>query len=479
MIRFVENCFNKDDRNMDETLSLEEINVSEDLVYRDIQNSAFQEEIRKLKDGKTLNSNPLSRLSPFLDANELLRVGGRLRNLPLPLESKHPLILPRHHRATKVLLEWVHRRSGHVGPDHTLAISREKYWILSGRVLANQVVVQCFFCRVRRAKQQFPYMADLPVCRAAVDQPPFHSCGVDLFGPISIKQFRRNLKRWVVLFTCLTIRCVHLEIVEACDTSAFINSVRRFVNRRGSPSYMFSDNGSNFKGATTELKEFVQNLDKAKITDFATTNQIVWTFNPPAAPHMGGVWERFVRSTKEVMYGLMKDYTLTDAQLLTFVTEAEAILNSRPLTHLSEDVSDLEPLTPNHVLLGRHRNWVSITDISEADIGSRRQWKQVQALRAMFWKRWVQEYLPQLTQRSCWKNKTPTFNVGELVLVKDEDLKRNKWPLGRILEVNPGDDGVVQVVKVRMRGGEYVRPVAKLYKLEDSRHGEENVDGVN
>ncbi len=197
---------------------------------------------------------------------------------------------------------------------------------------------------------------------------------------------------------------------------------------------------------------------------------------------MGGAWERLVRSAKEVMYGLTKDHVLTDPQLLTFITEAEHILNSRPLTHLSDDVSDLEALTPNHVLLGQHRNWVSITDISEADINSRRQWKQVQALRAMFWSRWVHEYLPQLNRRPCWKDRTCSFKVGELVLIKDDDIKRNKWPLGRVLEVKPGEDGVVRVVKVRTSSGSYVRPVAKLFKLEDNgndiRHGEENVADI-
>ena len=204
---------------------------------------------------------------------------------------------------------------------------------------------------------------------------------------------------------------------------------------------------------------------------------------------MGGAWEQLVRSTKEVMFGLLKDHTLTDPQLLTLVIEAEAVLNSRPLTHLSDDASDLEALTPNHVLLGQHKNWTSITDVSEADVCSRRQWKRVQALRAMFWSRWVREYLPQLTKRACWKGKTPVFRKDELVLVKDEEVKRNKWPLGRIVEVNPGADGVVRVVRVRMRDGEYVLPISKLYKLEDNgnnlcqgeesvvdlRRGEENV----
>ena len=168
------------------------------------------------------------------------------------------------------------------------------------------------------------------------------------------------------------------------------------------------------------------------------------------------------------MFGLIKDHVLTDSQLLTVLTEVESILNSRPLTHLSEDVSDLEPLTPNHILLGRHRSWSSITDVSEADITSRRKWKQVQALQRTFWSRWVKEYLPSLTKRSCWTEKIPNLEVGELVLVHEEDLKRRKWPLGRIVSVSPSDDGVVRVAEVKTKSGTYTRPATKLYKLEDN-----------
>ena len=194
---------------------------------------------------------------------------------------------------------------------------------------------------------------------------------------------------------------------------------------------------------------------------------------------MGGAWERLVRSVKEVMQGLVQDHVLTDPQLLTLLTEAEAIVNSRPLTYISEDPNDLEPLTPNHILLGRHKNWSSIKDTSELDICSRKKYKQVQALASTFWNRWRKEYLPTLTTRpKGWREKIANFQEGDLVLLQDDDVKRRSWPLARIETVMPGKDGVVRTAKVRTKSGVYVRPVTKLYQLEehsDIRQGGEDV----
>ena len=159
-----------------------------------------------------------------------------------------------------------------------------------------------------------------------------------------------------------------------------------------------------------------------------------------------------------------------DPQLYTLLTEVESILNTRPLTRASDDVNDLEALTPNHILLGRHRNWVYVTDkMGEKDVTSRKRWRQVQALNAMFWRRWKREYLPTLTQRPTAAVDTPNLKINELVLVGNDDTKRGKWPLGRVTRVNPGDDRVVRVAEVKTKDGTYTRPVAKLYRLEDDQ----------
>ena len=145
-------------------------------------------------------------------------------------------------------------------------------------------------------------------------------------------------------------------------------------------------------------------------------------------------------------------------------------MNNRPLTHISDDVNDLQPLTPNHILLGMHKHWDYVVDTDARDISSRRKWREVQAISCLFWERWRREYLPKLTKRSRWKQKNVNFRVGELVLLDDDNnkfVRKGKWVFGRITKVLPGDDGIVRVIELRTKEGTYVRPVAKLFKLED------------
>ena len=457
-----------EDRRSGETPTCEELKSAELFIVKEVQRVEFADDIRSIESQKPLpKSSKLSSLSPFVDSTGVLRVGGRLRHAPIPYESRHQCILPSDHHVTRVIVSHEHVSNGHIGPEHILANLRATYWILNGRVVIKGVLRRCFFCQIRRAIRTYPYMADLPGCRVAYEAPPFSKCGVDLFGPMFIKQGRKRLKRWGVLFTCLTVRGIHLEVVENSDTDSFINAFRRFTNRRGCPENVYSDCGTNFQGAVNELNEFRSSLDKPKITRAAAEMNITWDFNPPASPHMGGAWERLIRSVKEVMTGLMSDRVLTDPQLYTLFTEVENIINSRPLTHLSDDASDLQALTPNHILLGLHRNWSYVADTCSKDISSRKKWRQVQALRDRFWDQWKTEYLPTLTHRRKWTQGTPNLKPGQLVLVNDDSQRRKSWPLARVISVQPGKDGVVRVAEVRTKDGTYTRPVVKLHELED------------
>ena len=467
--RFIHNYFAKTKDLRKGDLSCDEMEAAETHVVHLVQSDAFTSEIATLNSGGALPlRHKLSPLNPYVDDSGTLRVGGRLRKAQIPAAAKNQMILPKEHPVTRLLIVHNHRTNGHVGQEHVLANLREKYWILNGRVAVRSLLRRCLLCKIKRARRMYPFMADLPSGRLACEEPPFTNCGVDLFGPIYIKQGRKQLKRWGVIFTCLTVRCVHLEPVESLETDDFINCLRRFVNRRGAPKKMYSDQGTNFTGSTPELKNAIKTMDNQKISEFAVNHQFTWIFNPPGAPHMGGAWERLVKSSKEVLSSLMKEQKrlLTDQQLHTLLTEVERILNARPLTHISDDVNDLEPLTPNHILLGLHRQWSFISDIEEHDVTSRKKYRHVQALALEFWRRWRREYLPKLTTRSRWRQHIANVREGQLVLLADDDKKRN-WSLARITRVFPGDDDTVRVVEVKTKDGLYTRPVAKICSLED------------
>ena len=198
-------------------------------------------------------------------------------------------------------------------------------------------------------------MADLPRSRVTPDQPPFTCVGIDYFGPFLVRQKRSLVKRYGAIFTCLALRAVHLEISHTLDTDSFILALRRFIARRGQVKEIRSDNGTNFTGAEKELRVMISSWNQAKIHDTLLQKGIKWVFNPPAASHQGGVWERLIRSTRKILGALTKEQVLDDECLQTLLCEAESIINGRPLTKVSDNPNDLEPLTPNHLLLLRQK----------------------------------------------------------------------------------------------------------------------------
>ena len=205
-------------------LSYDEIEASEDRIIKLVQSDAFTNKMSILdQKGVLPTKHKLSPLSPYIDECGVLRVGGRLRNAQIPAAARNQMILPKDHPVTRLIITHNHRKNGHVGREHVLANLREKYWILNGRVAVRTLLRRCLLCKIKRARRKYPYMANLPSGRLACEEPPFTNCGVDLFGPFYIKQGRKLLKRWGVIFTCLSVRCVHLEPVESLETDDFIN----------------------------------------------------------------------------------------------------------------------------------------------------------------------------------------------------------------------------------------------------------------
>jgi len=258
------------------------------------------------------------------------------------------------------------------------------------------------------------------------------------------------VKRYGVLYTCLTTRAVHIEVAHSLDTDSFINSLRRFVARRGPPKEFRTDNGTNFVGGEKELCEAINAFNHQAIHATLLQKNIVWTFNPPAGSHHGGVWERCIRSTRKILNAILNKQTIYDETLSTLLCEVEMIINVRPLTKVSDDPRDLEALTPNHLLLLRPGTTLPPGVFNKDDTYSRCRWRQVQYLADVFWRRWVKEYLPTLQSRQKWVERKRNLQPNDIVLIADESTTRSDRPLARVLEVHRNNnDGLVRSVKVK------------------------------
>ena len=449
-------------------LSVGELKNAEQEIVRLVQVESFQKEMETLQKSPDVRLNgQLQNINPML-VDGVLRVGGRLPNAPISQDVKHPVILPHKSNVTKLIIEHHHNIVGHSGPGATWTSLREKYWVLRGGATVRHVIGKCFECRKRNASMGEQIMAELPAARVTPDSPPFTNTGIDYFGPIYVKQGRKEVKRYRCLFTCLAVRAVHIEVTHLLDTSSFINALRRFVSRRGVPKAIYSDNGTNFVGSERELRESIKQFNQQKIQSILVEKEIEWHFNPPLASHMGGVWERMVKSVKKVLKAVLKEQVVNDETLLTVMAEVEMILNSRPITQIHQDARDDEPLTPNHMLLLRPSGNLPPGVFDKSDVYGIRRWRQVQYLADQFWRRWLREYLPMLQVRQKWCTPRRNLQKGDLVLVVEIDAPRAKWPLGIVVQTYPDKAAWVRQVDVRVRTKCIRRPIAKLCFLEST-----------
>ena len=228
-----------------------------------------------------------------------------------------------------------------------------------------------------------------------------------------------------------------------------LNALRRFISIRGCPEQIKSDRGSNFVSANKELRECMERWNEQQISTFCLQRKIQWTFNPPSASHKGGVWERMIRSVRQILRSVLKEQLVSDETLLTVMAEAMNILNSRPLTRNSDSASDLEPLTPNHLLHLRPSLSLPPGVFEKDDLYCKRAWRQAQYLTNVFWRRWTKEYLPTLMERKKWNSPKENLKVGDIVLLADEGYPRGQWPLAVVVEAEVSEDGYVRTVKVR------------------------------
>ncbi|XP_033361819.1 uncharacterized protein LOC117240071 [Bombus vosnesenskii] len=349
---------------------------------------------------------------------------------------------------------------------------RLRYWPIDGRSQVWRTLRRCVRCCRANPPPVEYLMGDLPEARITESR-PFTNVGIDYCGPFYIKERRdrnrRKIKTYAAIFVCLATKAVHIELVSDLTTDAFLAALRRFISRRGHCATILTDNGTNFVGANRELQELrtlLQSDDhQDRVQNFLTDRQIQWRFNPPNSPHFGGLWEAAVKAFKRHLIRVVGTELLTFEHFNTLVIEIEAILNSRPLTPISSDPKDPPVLTPGHFLIGDTLTRLRERDFRTVPSGRLSSWQRIHQIKQHFWSRWYREYLNELTRRSKWDKGKHNIHEGTVVILREDNVPSMQWPLGRVIKVHPGADGIIRTATVQTATSILDRGVKRLVPL--------------
>ncbi|XP_061923831.1 uncharacterized protein LOC133663402 isoform X2 [Entelurus aequoreus] len=457
-------------------ITCELLEQAENIMMKNVQQETYADEIKCISAKQNLSKHsPLIKLKPIIGNDSILRVGGRIIRSGLETKEMNPIILPGTNYITTLLVRHHHEKVNHQGRHFTEAAVRESgLWIVGAKRCIGKVINKCVTCKKLRGKFEEQIMSDLPVDRLQLE-PPFSYVGLDIFGPWEVFTRRTrggqaNSKRWAVLFTCLCTRAVHIEVVEEMSSSSFINALRRFFALRGPAKQLRSDCGTNFIGAHKDITTSVP--DENKVQQYLQEHKCTWVFNPPHSSHMGGVWERMIGLARRILDNMLRQAgraQLTHEILTTFLAEVTAIMNARPLIPVSSDPEHPFILSPAMLLTQKTHAVPPICDNIDQKEMLKSHWKRVQFLADNFWSRWQKEYLSSLQSRQKWHHKRTDIKEGDVVLLKDEQTRRNEWPMGVIAKTVPSVDGTVRKVEVRVANQgtvkTYFRPISELFFL--------------
>ncbi|CAG9138228.1 unnamed protein product [Plutella xylostella] len=468
MLRFIHNARSKLNKRTG-NLTVDELRESEIMLIRWSQQESYAKEYESLtKNNRLSKKNNLSKLNLFLDDNKIMRISGRLYNsTEFDYNKKHPILISSKHHLALLLFRHEHRQLMHCGPQALLFHVREAWWPVAARALARAVVHACVTCRRVRGRTLTPLMGNLPKERITATY-PFMRCGVDYAGPVSVLNRKgrgaKLTKGYICLFICFVTRAVHLELVSDLTTDAYLLALKRFISRRSKPTEIYSDNATNFVGLKNEFSKFLDSCSK-DIIDYATSQQIKFSFIPPHAPHMGGLWKRGVRSCKYHLRRVVGNVNLTFEEFSTLLAQIEAILNSRPLTPMSTDPTDFLPLSPAHFLVGRSLTSPLFDDYTDIPATRLSRYQRTEQIRQHFWSRWANEYISELQTRAKWREHTEELRPNTMVIIRDKNLPPLKWHMGRIIKSIRGKDGVSRVADIQTATGVLRRAYTSICPL--------------
>ncbi|XP_046976652.1 uncharacterized protein LOC124542811 [Vanessa cardui] len=403
--RFLNYCKTKNNETGPSALTTEELESALKIIIKIVQKEQFETEIQNVKIKKTVNKkSKLKRLNPYLDEDGILRVGGRLRHSDLQDHWKHPIILGDKSILTSLIVADAHMKTLHGGVQLMLTYLQNRFWIIKAKGLVKSYIYKCLICARYNAIPRTQLMGDLPKERVTPSRPFLHS-GVDFAGPINVLMSKgrgaKTTKAYIAIFVCLSTKAIHLELAGDLTSETFIGAFKRFVSRRGKCTHLWSDQGRNFVGANKDLLTAWQeaNLQFNKLAESLALDGTQWHFIPAYSPNFGGLWEAGVKSIKYHMKRILTTY-LTFEEMTTVLCQIEAVLNSRPISTIDDDIDNIRPLTPGHILIGEAPIVVPGPSLENAKIHSLTRWQHTQKLVGDFWRRWQNEYLARLQDLS-------------------------------------------------------------------------------
>jgi len=402
----------------------------------------------------------INQLGLYLDSEQLIRCKGRIENSELKDTACHPVLLSPRDYLTELIVLRCHLDCSHGGVNQTLSQVRQEFWIPKGRQCVKTVLSKCVHCKKVSGKSYlYPGPPPLPKERVCFAE-PFQTVGVDYSGVIRVSkdESESGNKYYICLFTCAATRAVHLELAKDLSAETFLLLFRKFVARRSLPQLIISDNGTNFTATSKFLKELVA---EPSVQDFLRNHHIEWQFIAPRAPWQGGFYERLIGIVKNVLHKVLFKCKVSSLELETVLTEIEAVVNNRPLTYLNSEFNNEVPLTPSLLIQGRNIQIApSLVDSDPLDLDYRENselresYVKLSKVLNCFKTIFNREYIPALREKHYGANKAENsqkIKEGDIVLVVC-DYFRDYWPLGRILKLLPGEDGIIISVEVLVNG---------------------------
>ena len=434
------------------------------LVYLH-QKIYFKEVFGRIKSGTLPFKHVLGRLGAEVHnelGTDLIRLTGRTRFAEyLDKDTRCPLLLdPADNFTTKLVQHFHQEVLRHVGGIKCLLCEINKqHWIVGGVPLLKSILKECYDCRRKNPGFKNQRMSALPDTRIPDPNncvPVFTFVAMDAAGPWTTRfgRGKTTQKRWILVFRCAQVGAIHFEMLYDLSEDGFLRAFSRFCNTYQVPKVVYSDQGTNFVGGKNELNRLWDLVKEER-------PEIEFNFSPAHAAHFNGLVERYVAEAKKALNVVLKTNSLSDEELITALSSVQKILNDRPIglkTDMVQDPLDLEALTPAHFQL-RGRIGESLAPTTEVSSGHAKRFTYIRELVHQFWRRFCNEVSSSLRAHNKWLTGQEEFKVGDIVTLLDES---RKYPLGRIVEVTPGSDGISRRFKVKTSKQTIERPFNKL-----------------